>query len=64
MTECTYCKESVTPDNVYIIDNGLTLYQVNGSQSDKDERMKAAQFVMKLKVPEQLSLKKRLPFGD
>ena len=29
MTECTYCKESVTPDNVYIIDNGLTLYQVN-----------------------------------
>lgn len=37
--------------------------KVNGSQSDKDERMKAAQFVMKLKVPEQLSLKKRLPFG-
>ena len=35
---------------------------MNGSQSDKDERMKAAQFVMKLKVPEQLSLKKRLPF--
>lgn len=29
---------------------------MNGSQSDKDERMKAAQFVMKLKVPEQLSL--------
>lgn len=25
--------------------------KVNGSQSDKDERMKAAQFVMKLKVP-------------
>ncbi|XP_044184185.1 gelsolin-like protein 2 [Acropora millepora] len=52
MTECTYCKESVTPDNVYIIDNGLTLYQVNLVNifsHDKDERMKAAQFVMKLK---------------
>ena len=27
--EVTYCKESVTPDNVYVIDNGLQIYQVN-----------------------------------
>ena len=28
MTEVAYCKESVTPDNVYVIDNGLELFQV------------------------------------
>ncbi|KAJ7360071.1 hypothetical protein OS493_019163 [Desmophyllum pertusum] len=49
MTEVAYCKESITPDNVYIIDNGLTIYQVNGSQSDKDEKFKAGQYVAKLK---------------
>ena len=31
--EVPYCKESVTPDNVYIIDNGLKVYQVNFSIS-------------------------------
>ena len=29
MTEVAYVKESITPDNVYIIDNGLTIYQVS-----------------------------------
>ena len=29
ITEVTYCKESITPDNVYIIDNGLEIVQVN-----------------------------------
>lgn len=50
MTEVTYCKESITPDNVYVIDNGLTLYQINGSQADKDEKFKAVQYVQQLKV--------------
>lgn len=49
MTEVAYVKESITSDNVYIIDNGLDLYQVNGSRSDKDERMKALQWVQKVK---------------
>ena len=31
MTEVAYVKESITPDNVYIIDNGLTIYQVSYS---------------------------------
>ena len=29
MTEVAYVKESITPDNVYIIDNGLTIFQVS-----------------------------------
>ena len=29
MTEVAYVKESVTPDNVYIIDNGLMIFQVS-----------------------------------
>ena len=29
MTEVAYVRESVTPDNVYIIDTGLMLYQVS-----------------------------------
>ncbi|XP_068672067.1 gelsolin-like protein 2 [Montipora foliosa] len=50
VTEVAYCKESITPDNVYVVDLGLQIYQVNGSQSDKDEKFKAAQYVQQLKV--------------
>lgn len=28
VTEVAYCKESITPDNVYVIDNGEEIYQV------------------------------------
>lgn len=49
ITEVAYCKESITPDNVYVIDNGEEVYQINGSGSDKDERFKAAQFCQNLK---------------
>ena len=33
MTEVAYCKESITPDNVYIIDNGLQIFQVDINSS-------------------------------
>lgn len=74
ITEVPYCKESISPDNVYIIDLGLTIYQVNCSQSDKDERFKAAQYVQKLKsdrgnvkldiLGDNFQSKVQLPSGD
>ncbi|XP_020605065.1 gelsolin-like protein 2 [Orbicella faveolata] len=74
MTEVAYVKESVTPDNVYIIDNGLTLYLVNGRQSDKDERFKASQYINQLKsergaaksevIDEKSPQVSKLPSGD
>lgn len=74
MTQVAYVKESITPDNVYIIDNGLTIYQVNGSQSDKDERFKASQYVTHLKsergtaksevLGDNFQSKANLPSGD
>ena len=36
-------------DDVYILDNGLKLYQWNGSGCNKDERFKAMQFLNELK---------------
>ncbi|KAL9956018.1 hypothetical protein ACROYT_G037435 [Oculina patagonica] len=72
MTEVAYVKESITPDNVYIIDNGTEVFQVNGSQSDKDERIKAMQYVAQLKsergsVKSEVvgdSARSKLPSGD
>jgi len=29
VTEVPYCKESITPDNVYVLDNGLKVWQVS-----------------------------------
>ncbi|XP_058972329.1 gelsolin-like protein 2 [Pocillopora verrucosa] len=49
ITEVTYCKESITPDNVYIIDNGLEIVQINGTNCDKDEKFAAVQHIQKLK---------------
>lgn len=48
VTEVPYCKESITPDNVYVLDTGLKVWQINGGQSDKDERIKAAQYLQQL----------------
>lgn len=74
VTEVAYCKESITPDNVYIIDNGLNIFQVNGSQSDKDERARAMEYVMGLKserggaksevLGDNFQSKVHLPSGD
>ncbi|XP_061186302.1 gelsolin-like protein 2 [Saccostrea echinata] len=35
--------------DVFILDLGLTIYQWNGKGSNKDERMKAMQYILKLK---------------
>ena len=29
ITEVPYCKESITPDNVYVLDTGLKIWQVS-----------------------------------
>ena len=29
VTEVPYCKESITPDNVYVLDTGLKVWQVS-----------------------------------
>ena len=29
VTELPYCKESITPDNVYVLDTGLKVWQVS-----------------------------------
>ena len=33
VTEVPYCKESITPDNVYVLDTGLKVWQVSPNSS-------------------------------
>ena len=40
--EVTRNKSSLKSDDVFILDQGLQIYQWNGSGSNKDERMKVA----------------------
>ncbi|XP_065178187.1 gelsolin-like protein 1 [Sycon ciliatum] len=47
--EVELLKANVHSDDVFILDLGLTIYQFNGKTSNKDERMKANQFVTELK---------------
>ncbi|XP_076468711.1 gelsolin-like protein 2 [Babylonia areolata] len=47
--EVPLCKNRVKPDDVFILDQGMTIYQWNGSGSNKDERFKAMQYVQELK---------------
>lgn len=47
--EVTRNKRSLSSDDVFILDLGLTLYQWNGNGSNKDERMKAMQYLIALK---------------
>lgn len=42
-------KEKLNPDDVFILDMGLTLYQWNGSGCNKDEKFKASQYLTQLK---------------
>lgn len=42
-------KERLDSGDVYILDLGLMIYQWNGSGSNKDERMRAAQYLVALK---------------
>ena len=43
-------KHSLDSSDVFILDLGLELYQWNGKTANKDERLKAAQYVQQLKV--------------
>ncbi|XP_060552733.1 gelsolin-like protein 2 [Ruditapes philippinarum] len=47
--EVTRNKKSLNSGDVFILDQGLKIYQWNGSGSNKDERMKAMQFLIQLK---------------
>jgi gelsolin len=47
--EVPLARSRVKFDDVYILDLGLTLYQWNGSGSNKDERFKAMQYLNNLK---------------
>lgn len=47
--EVTRNKSSLKSDDVFILDQGLKIYQWNGSGSNKDERMKAMQYLQELK---------------
>lgn len=47
--EVPLIREKMKSDDVYILDNGLMLYQWNGSGCNKDERFKAMQFLNELK---------------
>lgn len=42
-------KERITSDDVFILDAGLRILQFNGANANKDEQMKGAQFVSKLR---------------
>lgn len=43
------CKKNLKSDDVYILDCGLDIYQFNGNACNKDERMKAMQYMQKLR---------------
>lgn len=47
-TEVSLKRGNLTPDDVFIIDNGLDIYQWNGSKCSHDEKFKAAAEVDKL----------------
>jgi len=47
--EVPLIREKMISDDVYILDNGMKLYQWNGSGCNKDERFKAMQFLNELK---------------
>merc|ERR1739844_82345 len=46
--EIGYYKESINPDDVFVIDTGTALYQINGSKSKPMERSKAGSLREKL----------------
>jgi len=48
-TQISLKRGNLTPDDVFIIDNGLNIYQWNGSKCSADEKFKAATEVGKLK---------------
>jgi len=47
--EVPLARSRITSDDVFILDLGMTLYQWNGSGSNKDERFKAMQYLNNLK---------------
>ncbi|XP_065177759.1 gelsolin-like protein 1 [Sycon ciliatum] len=47
--EIDLVKDNVTSDDVFILDLGRKIYQFNGKESSKDERLKAMQFLQTLK---------------
>lgn len=47
--EVPLCPQRLKSDDVFILDLGRTLYQWNGSGSNKDERFKAMQYLANLK---------------
>ena len=42
-------KERINSDDVFILDAGLRILQFNGANANKDEQLKGAQYVSKLK---------------
>jgi gelsolin len=48
LKEVTLSKNSLNSGDVFILDAGLTAYQWNGKSSNKDEKIKAAQFLQQL----------------
>lgn len=53
MREVPLNKHSLDSSDVFILDLGLTIYQWNGKTANKDERLKAVQYVQQMKVGEQ-----------
>lgn len=49
MKEVGCWKERINSDDVFVLDAGLRILQFNGTNANKDEQMKAAQFCAKLK---------------
>eukprot|EP00116_Pleurobrachia_bachei_P009558 sb/3469820/ len=47
--EVSLKRGNINDDDVFILDAGLTIYQLNGEKCDKDEKVKAMQFVIKIK---------------
>lgn len=54
MREVALNKHCLDSSDVFILDLGLTIFQWNGKTANKDERLKAVQYVQQLKVGEQL----------
>ena len=59
MREVPLNKHSLDSSDVFILDLGLTIYQWNGKTANKDERLKALQYVQQLKVGEQERCRKK-----
>lgn len=43
-------KHSLDSSDVFILDLGVDIYQWNGKTANKDEKIKAAQYIQQLKV--------------